>query len=63
MHHVQWSAISITIQNFEKLISDYCYDKHLEQKISDWYNDIVIMDIVILSQKYESFDYHKKIEK
>jgi hypothetical protein len=26
----------------------------LEQKISDWYNLIFVMDIVILSQKYES---------
>jgi hypothetical protein len=41
-------------KNFEKQISNCRYNKNLEQKISDWYNDIFIMDIVILSQKYES---------
>jgi hypothetical protein len=36
-------------KNLETKISDYCYNKNLDQKISDWYNDIFIIDTVIFS--------------
>jgi hypothetical protein len=36
------------INYYRKKISDYHYDKNLEQKIRKWYDDIFIMDTVIL---------------
>jgi hypothetical protein len=48
MHDVQWSAITVTIKILEKN-QQYRYDlKNLEQKIREWYDDIFIMDTVIL---------------
>jgi hypothetical protein len=54
--HVQWSAITITIKKLNK-ISNCHYDKNFVHKIRDWYNDIFMMDTVILSQNMNQWHH------